>query len=196
MLKDQGRMHADILTFPNKQYYNNKLQTLADWQHKPLDIKHDIFGKSRMAFINTQAENRRNVNLSEADTVVQLIMEAYQLFEADFDTETLGVITPYRAQIAEIRSRLLEKSPRLYNLVTVDTVERYQGSQRRIIIISMAVNSPYQLKNLHVLNDDGTVDKKLNVAITRAREHLVIVGCSEILSQSPIYNALLQFLED
>lgn len=196
MLKDQGRMHADILTFPNKQYYNNNLQTLADWQHKPLDIKHDIFGKSRMAFINTQAENRRNVNLSEADTVVQLIMEAYQLFEADFDTETLGVITPYRAQIAEIRSRLLEKSPRLYNLVTVDTVERYQGSQRRIIIISMAVNSPYQLKNLHVLNDDGTVDKKLNVAITRAREHLVIVGCSEILSQSPIYNALLQFLED
>ena len=123
-------------------------------------------------------------------------MEAYELFEADFDTETLGVITPYRAQIAEIRSRLLEKSPRLYNLVTVDTVERYQGSQRRIIIISMAVNNAYQLKNLHVLNDDGTVDKKLNVAITRAREHLVIVGCSEILSQSPIYNALLQFLED
>ena len=60
----------------------------------------------------------------------------------------------------------------------------------------MAVNNAYQLKNLHVLNSDGTVDKKLNVAITRAREHLVIVGCSEILSQSPIYNALLQFLED
>lgn len=108
----------------------------------------------------------------------------------------MGVITPYRAQIAEIRSRLLAKSERLYNMVSVDTVERYQGSQRRIIIISMAVNNPYQLKNLHVLNEDGTVDKKLNVALTRAREHLVVVGCSAILSQSPIYNALLQFLEN
>lgn len=195
MLKDQGRMHADILAFPNKQYYNGNLQTLADWQHEPLTIEHDVFGKSRVVFINTNAESRRNVNLNEADIVVDLILAAYKLFEADFGHDTMGVITPYRAQIAEIRSRLLAKSERLYNMVSVDTVERYQGSERQIIIISMAVNNVYQLKNLHVLNDDGTVDKKLNVALTRARKHLVVVGCSAILRQSPIYNALLQFLE-
>lgn len=193
MLQDQGRMHIEIMDFPNKYYYDNLLQPISPWQSSPrLSLDHPLLSDKRVVFINTALENHRNMNTGEAKQVVQLIEELYELFKADFDDQTIGVITPYRAQIAQIRTLL---SPELLARVTVNTVERYQGSQRRIIILSMAVNNTFQLRNLHVLNDSGTVDKKLNVALTRAKEHLIVLGCAEILTESPIYRTLIQYCQ-
>lgn len=199
MLKDQGRMHQDIESFPNKQYYDGQLTTLADWQRAGIGMTFKNMGGEwlpimnhvRLLFIDTPLEKTRNINTTEAQVIASIIEEVCETAEKnnEMDSNLLGVITPYRSQIAEIRRRLPEK---WQDKVSIDTVERYQGSQRRIILISMAVNNVHQLKRLHVLSDDGVVDKKLNVALTRAKEHLVIVGNQSILRQSSIYQDLIE----
>ena len=104
---------------------------------------------------------------------------------------SIGIITPYRAQIAQIRALLTadDLSPDDY---TIDTVERYQGGAREIILISLCTNSERQLQSLSSVSAEG-VDRKLNVAMTRARSHLVVLGNEDILKRSPVYYSLLEF---
>lgn len=195
MLEHQGRMHNDIQHFPNKAYYDGLLQPITQQQYAPISDKYSLakqpivrlMAQSRTIFVNTPTENRRNINQTEAQLVADIVSELYDLLGSKH-TEAVGIITPYRAQIAEIQNRLPQH---LQHWASIDTVERYQGSQRDIIIISTAINHAYQLQNLHVLNDDASVDKKLNVALTRAREHLIIIGNEQLLNESPIYKALL-----
>jgi DNA replication ATP-dependent helicase Dna2 len=104
------------------------------------------------------------------------------------------VITPYRAQIAQIKSVLEEQGAPLEQL-TIDTVERYQGGARDVIIISLCTNSLNQLAMLTSLSEEG-VDRKLNVALTRARNHIVIIGNPDLLNRSDIYRALIRYCEE
>ena len=74
--------------------------------------------------------------------------------------------------------------------MTIDTVERYQGGARDVIILSLCTNSLSQLDSLVSLSHEG-VDRRLNVALTRARKHLVILGNQDILKTNPIYGKLI-----
>jgi superfamily I DNA and/or RNA helicase len=76
-------------------------------------------------------------------------------------------------------------------------VERFQGSQRNIIIYSFCINRPYQLEFLaNTFEEDGVlIDRKLNVAITRAKEQLFITGNPEILAGNEIYKRLMEFIQ-
>ena len=79
--------------------------------------------------------------------------------------------------------------------VTIDTVERYQGSQRDVVIYSFTVQHLYQLDFLtsNCFEEDGhVIDRKLNVAITRARKQMIIVGNERILSSNPLFKALIE----
>ena len=84
--------------------------------------------------------------------------------------------------------------------ITIDTVERYQGSQRKYIVYGFTVQKRYQLDFLtdNTFRDtDGTlIDRKLNVAMTRAEEHLILVGNPELLAQAPVFHQLITFLQD
>ena len=81
--------------------------------------------------------------------------------------------------------------------VTIDTVERFQGSQRDVIIYGFTVRQRRQLDFLlgNIYNDQGTlVDRKLNVALTRAREQMVLVGNPQLLSCDPTFRALIEYV--
>ena len=81
--------------------------------------------------------------------------------------------------------------------VSVDTVERYQGSERDVIIYSFCVNYKHQLKFLPNLTEENGVqiDRKLNVALTRARKRLVIMGVPELLKENSIYANMIKACE-
>jgi len=113
----------------------------------------------------------------------------YRLNDLDWRQENIGVITPYRAQIAMIRKRMSELDQG-GEALTVDTVERYQGGARDIIIISLCANSKDQLDHMVSLSSDG-VDRKLNVALTRAREQLIVLGNPEVLSSNEFYRSFI-----
>jgi len=185
LLKVHFRMHTDIAAFPNEHFYGNLLQTGLPEQQKPINwppSEHRLQSlfNQRVVFVSTRLELSPKVNEQEARLVAELIAYVHQLYGKDFDpTQTVGVITPFRAQIAKIRQEL----PAQYQSVTIDTVERFQGSERDVIIVSFAVKNPLQLRAIQSINAAG-VDRKLNVMLTRAKEHLILVGCGDVLRNS------------
>ena len=206
----QGRMHSDIASFPSKFFYEENLFPIMDWQSHPLqltDTKEDEtsswIANNRMLFLSTEnlIENNTSnkINYNEADTIVQLvqsILKVYKQSNKPLNTSQLGIIAPYRNQIALIKQKLAAANIPEHQQISVDTVERYQGSQRDIILLSFCVNKAYQLDFLCNLNSDGSVDRKLNVALTRARKQLFMVGNAHILKRHPIYATLLDFVKD
>lgn len=213
MLSHQGRMHQDISAFPSEFFYDKKLKLLADtspagaWQLDPLAYKLDnqasslgqLIAQKRMVYVPTEVDYNGNpkTNAEEAKKIGELIDEFRQLYEAngmELKPEDIGVITPFRAQIAQIRA-VLEKYDRNYEECTIDTVERYQGGARKIILISLCLNMAYQLEAVVSLSDDEQVDRKLNVALTRARQHLVLLGNERLMRMDKRYNALLDWIK-
>jgi superfamily I DNA and/or RNA helicase len=122
-----------------------------------------------------------------ADWAERIWKESPEAFDAH---RTLGIITPYRSQIALIRKQLQRKGISALLDISVDTVERYQGSERDVIIYSFCVNHRYQLKFLpNLTEENGTlIDRKLNVALTRARKRMIVIGVPELLKENPIYH--------
>jgi DNA replication ATP-dependent helicase Dna2 len=199
-LRQQGRMHQDIMQLPNRFFYENSLEVLPGKNHQSNPIKpitEDPFGltKSRLIFIPTPVdlENQHTkLNVHEANQVVHIINWLTQhspLVEKPLTDQCIGVITPFRAQIACIKNELTAKGldP---NLISVDTVERYQGGARKIIIYSLCSNSPQHLEASISLSDEG-IDRKLNVAITRAREQIILLGNQVLLYQHPTYAPII-----
>ncbi len=195
MLCRQGRMHPEVAHFANRAFYEGQLL--------PVGLPHQLEAADaccRLAFYPSEPEpagSPAKSNRSEAQIVARLAAETYHLYGDSFDARhTLGVITPYRSQIALIRQEIASLGiPALKNIL-IDTVERFQGSERDVIIYSFCVNYPYQLKFLsNVTEENGIpVDRKLNVALTRARKQLMITGNAELLQLNPIYKSLLIYI--
>ena len=136
------------------------------------------------------------VNPVEARLVADLLRRIYRQYGSRFDAQkTVGVIVPYRNQIAMIRREIAQLDiPQLLN-ISIDTVERYQGSQRDVIIYSFTARHPYQLDFLcaNCFEEAGSViDRKLNVAMTRARKQLLMTGDVRVLQQNPIFAELIR----
>ena len=192
MLCRQGRMHPGVASFPNQAFYAGKLQ--------PVGLSHQQeYIPTPVLFIPSHRDTSSlsgKTNLFEARIVADWAEQIWKESPETFDAHrTLGIITPYRSQIALIRKMLQEKGiPELLD-VSVDTVERYQGSERDVIIYSFCVNHRYQLKFLPNLTEENGVqiDRKLNVALTRARKRLVVTGVSELLKENPIYHHFISF---
>ena len=212
MLHRQGRMHPSICEFVNRNYYNGGLDAVPlPHQQEPLafGIRPDddrwtaFVAGTRMAFISVQADEAEyyiKSNKREAETVAHLVHTLCQLHSRSgipfSPCRQIGIIVPFRAQIAMIRKALAERHIPDTADITIDTVERYQGSQRDIIIFSTTVSRPYQLPILSepVMTDGRELDRKLNVALTRARKQFFMTGNETLLRKCTAYREFLDFL--
>lgn len=208
-LSHQGRMHRHVMDFPNRYFYNGTLQILpaeisahlTQLAEPPflLPIGQSVVA-SRVAFLDMPVDTgslTQKTNEHEAVSVaklVQAIAKCYAGQGRELSAKSIGVITPYRAQIAQIRAALTAWEV-AQEWLTIDTVERYQGGAREVIIISLCTNGANQLESLASLSDEG-VDRKLNVALTRAREYVILLGNRGILEQNEIYRALIRHCQD
>ena len=210
MLKRQGRMHHDIADFPNRAFYAGQLTEVPlEHQQQPLpeaaphaDFFKKILTTQRIAFIAAPQPPKSpsdKVNQTEADLIAEAVVKIYELTGSNFDVaHTVGIIVPYRNQIATIRNTLDRYGIPALHDITIDTVERYQGSQRDYILYGFTIQQYYQLNFLTdtVFEEDGAlIDRKLNVAMTRAREHLLLFGNPDLLSAVPTFKELLEYTQ-
>lgn len=208
MLRRQGRMHHDIAAWPSSRFYASKLtevpldHQLAPLAESPTAITSisQLPGQRRLAFIHmapSDLHGPEKVNQAEAEVIARLCQAVYVKTKGRFEASaTLGVIVPYRAQIAAIRTALSAFDIPALSDISIDTVERFQGSQRDYIIYGFTVKRSYQLEFLEgttFVEAGQWIDRKLNVAMTRAREALFMVGNLDLLRQSRVFADLIDY---
>ncbi|MGI4738012.1 MAG: AAA domain-containing protein [Janthinobacterium lividum] len=212
-LANQYRAHAELAALVNDDFYGGQLRSPAPWQHASLNpsawpapagpAAADAFGEAlrrqRLVFVPTRRQPddlSQKESSQEAELAARAALAVVQGYGAAFDPEaTLGIIASYRNQAARIRARLAQLAqqhelPALAQ-VSVDTVERYQGSQREVIIVSFCCHHEHQLELMVSPDETGQVDRKLNVAVTRARQQLILLGNELVLNRAPHHAALL-----
>ena len=213
-LHKQGRMHPDIADFANRKFYAREQlecvplahqleQTLA-YNETSEDETDDVLKAHRMIFIPSKPCRQLNisekVNTEEARIITDLLRRLYRQLGNNFDSQkSVGVIVPYRNQIAMIRKEIEKLGIPELEEISIDTVERYQGSQRDIILYSFTIQSRYQLDFLtaNTFYEDGQpIDRKLNVAITRARKQLILTGNEPTLRQNQIFAELIDYIKE
>ncbi len=201
IINEQGRMHQELMEFVNIHFYQEQLQLLPGLTRLSEPYFYSktkpktSWVSNRKLYINTSSDDGINwkTNLEEANqckAIIENLIANYKLNNMELHKHSIGIITPYRAQIALIRQCLETLPEDITRLITIDTVERYQGSARDIIIISFCINKPSQLATVVSLSQEG-IDRKLNVALTRAKEQLILIGNSEILRKNETYSKLL-----
>ncbi|MBN1633488.1 MAG: ATP-dependent helicase [Ignavibacteria bacterium] len=200
-LETHYRMHSDIADLIRGNYQvslfsGNESQSSSQklFNINSPDNIEKILAASRVLFFPSRVIKENKYNSEEADRVNLLLERIKKGYGKKFNEKCVGVITPWRMQISKIKNSINDEE--IIDKVTVDTVERFQGSERDIIIISLAVYNRAQIANLQSLNLDKTVDRKLNVALSRAKEHLIILGCEEVLSCSPHYSRVIEIIKE
>lgn len=206
MLQRQARMHELLQHFPSHAFYGGTLQTAGAAHQRwarpafpqgPTTPLEELLSGERLLFVDCPVElDSYQCNRGEAWLVAQLVLALARLWGRERISDAVGVLVFYRRQASAIRQQFPEA---LRRLVTVDTVERFQGSERESIVISLALNHPWELalvQSLSRLPDGAVVDRRLNVMLTRARQQLVLVGSSAVLQHSPLYRQLLAFVVD
>jgi len=197
MLSKQGRMHPALSAFPSEYFYEGRLES-AGLPHQT-EVWDD---RSRTIFYPVEPldnEFSNKINRNEAETVSEICKKLYAESRKEgkpLDSQTIGVITPFRNQIALIRKLLQETGISELAEVAVDTVERFQGSQRDVIIYSFCIKTDEQLAALpNWLEENGRlIDRKLNVALTRARKQLHVIGNEKLLMKNPVYKKLVEYI--
>jgi len=199
MLSKQGRMHPVLSAFPSEHFYEGRLES-AGLPHQT----EEWTDRSRILFYPVEPLNNEfsdKTNRKEADTVTEICKKLYaeSLEKGErLDSQTIGIITPFRNQIALIRKLLQETEIPELAEITVDTVERFQGSQRDVIIYSFCIKTEEQLEFLpNWLEENGNlIDRKLNVVLTRARKQLHVIGNEKLLKKNPVYKKLVEYIKE
>ena len=213
-LHKQGRMHPDIADFANRKFYAreqlecvplaHQLEQTLNYNEASEDETDDVLKAHRMIFIPSKPYRQLNisekVNTEEARIITDLLRRLYRQLGNNFDPQkSVGVIVPYRNQIAMIRKEIEKLGIPELEEISIDTVERYQGSQRDIILYSFTIQSRNQLDFLtaNTFYEDGQpIDRKLNVAITRARKQLILIGNEPTLRHNQLFAELIDYIKE
>ena len=198
MLKVQYRMHQEIMKFSAKYFYDNAL--VADDSVKNETLTPD---ESPVEFIDTAGcgyneaqdpETLSRFNVDEARLMMDVVEALVERIGSDKwlgKNLSLGIITPYRAQV-EYLHKLAESSPilePLQALISINTVDAFQGQERDVIAISFVRSN--DKSEVGFLGDI----RRTNVAMTRAKKKLIMIGDSATLGSHPFYTELLDYVQ-
>ncbi|MGM9714515.1 MAG: AAA domain-containing protein [Prevotella sp.] len=213
VLRRQGRMHPLVAAWPGDAFYREERllpvplphqeETRLAYDEPSADDVDEMLKHYRMLFFDVRRDDIAGdvkSNASEARAVASLVVRLRRQIGEVWDSrKTLGVIVPYRNQISLIRREIARLGAAdVAESISIDTVERYQGSQRDVIIYSFTVSQRCQVEfltaNRFMAGRDGDaylVDRKLNVALTRARRQMICVGNMALLSQDDIFRSMI-----
>jgi DNA replication ATP-dependent helicase Dna2 len=183
-LDRQYRMAQAIQAFPSREFYDGSLRpaTGAVAGRRIGDLSRDgrlpADLRSPVSFHHVEGDSARHTDAREAERIEEIVA-AYEA--AGVSREDVGVIAPFRAQVTEIDQRLPEN-------VTVDTVDRFQGSSQEVIVVSFVASGDLS----GPLFED---ERRLNVALTRAKRALVLVGDREALQSRELYARMVEWAE-
>ncbi|SFW44519.1 DNA helicase, putative [Prevotellaceae bacterium HUN156] len=207
LLKIQYRMNDDIMRFSSNYFYNGEVESAPEVKYRSildldtpmtwidtsqLDLPADSDVTFKEQFVG---ESFGRINKAEAEVTLLALQHYFnqigkqRLLDEHID---VGIISPYRAQVQYLR-RLLTKREffkPFRRLISVNTVDGFQGQERDIIVISLVRS-----------NDDGQIGflrdlRRMNVAITRARMKLIILGDKNTMTTHPFYQQLWQYIDN
>jgi len=199
MLQVQYRMHEKIMQFSSQYFYENKLiahDSVRSQLLRPHLLPVTFIDTAGCGYQEKQdPETLSRLNTEEASLLIQQVEVLVEGIgtNAWLDEQiTLGIITPYRAQVDQLH-KLAEASlilEPLYSFITINTVDAFQGQERDVIAISFVRS-----------NEKGEVGflgdiRRTNVAMTRARKKLIMIGDSATLSSHPFYLEVLDFVQN
>jgi superfamily I DNA and/or RNA helicase len=198
-------MNDLIMRFSSNEFYHGKVQSAPQVEHRGiLDYDHPLtwidtsqieVGPDEPTFKEQfVGESFGRVNKGEADLTLSTLQEYFtkigkqRILDEQID---VGVISPYRAQVQYLR-RLVKKRDffkPFRHLITVNTVDGFQGQERDVVLISLVRS-----------NDDGQIGflrdlRRMNVAITRARMKLIILGDVPTMTRHPFYKRLWDYVQ-
>lgn len=194
MLGIQYRMHPDIMSFSNRRFYHNQLQCAPEiHQRRPLFARAALFIDTAGCGFNDElnAETLSTFNVDEARFCLQHLNQTIHENFSDNYNPTIGIIAPYKAQVEQLNTqwRDFEWKEGLEKYKTIHTVDAFQGQERDIIYISLTRS-----------NSSGEIgfladERRMNVAMTRARHLLVLVGDSATLCRNGFFDDMVQHFQ-
>ena len=208
LLRIQYRMHEDIMRFSSDWFYHNQMIAAPEVQHRSiLDLDLPMTWVDTSEYFDNSENTEKSsfheefvgetfgrINKTEAELTL-LSLQAYfeligkqRILDERLD---VGIISPYRAQVQYLRQQIRKKEwiKPFRTRISVNTVDGFQGQERDIIVISLVRS-----------NDDGQIGflrdlRRMNVAITRARMKVIILGDRQTLTRHPFYRKLYQYVQ-
>lgn len=201
-------MHPDISAFPNAQFYDSKLSDGISAENRPLPQPSYLWPllengtKSCVAFVGVEqgkedrTQSKSFCNQAEVDIVVSVVED---LLANGLKPEEIGIISPYMGQVVALKRALLRANIPIIpkrrkdgttSIVEVNSIDAFQGSEKDVIIMSTVR-----------ANDQGSVGflkdyRRMNVALTRAKRGLVVIGHPDTLRNDPSWKAWLEWYKD
>lgn len=193
LLNEHYRSHPDIISFSNKYFYERKLNILTDENN----LISEKYVKKRISWNDVKGKTVHSKSpycIEEADKVVDQVIELLEKFhQSNLKNVSFGIVTLFRAQM-ELIIEKIKKIEHLKDMnITVGTAHRFQGDEKDIIIFSPAISEGVKRNTLNWIH---STNQLLNVAITRAKSGLIIVGDKQKCSEAKgLLGDLVEYVE-
>lgn len=196
LLEEQYRMNTAIMGYSSKVFYGNKLKahaSVADHVLFPGDIPLNFIDTAGCGY-DEKSEGTSTVNEDEAAFLIKHLTSTLENSEGALHPgciPSIAIISPYKQQI-HILNELLLSTPSLQpflHKISVNTIDSFQGQERDVVYISMTRSNPEG--SIGFISDT----RRMNVAMTRARKKLVVIGDSATLSRLPFYSGFIEYAD-
>lgn len=200
MLSEQYRMNKLIMDFSSQQFYNGQLKAntqVANWTVIPEDLPIEFIDTAGCGFLEeVNPESKSSLNKEEIELLIKhLTGYLAELKNLNFleNIKDIGIISPYKAQVSLMQEEVHARKPfpeELINRIAINTIDSFQGQERDIVYISLVRS-----------NDRGEIGflsdiRRMNVAMTRAKKKLAIIGDSATIGNHPFYGQLIDYVNE